>query len=192
MDGKLLVAVLISAALLLFGCAANAYVPQQNSSAQAGAQQSPPLPPAANASAAAVAQQAGKGTGASPPAPPAQQGANAAAPAVLTMGDVARHNTQADCWMAISGAVYDLTSFSNHPGGTAYVPFCGTDATNAFATKGGTGGSHSSTALAMLPNYRIGYVGQPATSPSAPSPQNATGSNGRGGDDGDDGEGWDD
>ncbi len=50
------------------------------------------------------------------------------------MTDVAKHNTQQDCWAAIDGSVYDLTSWiSRHPGGPdKIIPLCGTDATTAF------------------------------------------------------------
>lgn len=58
--------------------------------------------------------------------------------------------------MAINGSVYDLSAFSNHPGGEAYVPYCGTDATQAYATKGGMGRPHSGNAVSMLPRYFIG------------------------------------
>ncbi|MFA6907398.1 MAG: cytochrome b5 domain-containing protein [Candidatus Micrarchaeia archaeon] len=145
--------------------------------------------------------QPGQNSSQNPPAaPPLEPGQPVAAipPAqnqtILTLGEVAKHSTQSDCWLAISGAVYDLTSFSNHPGGTAYVPFCGTDATNAFATKGGRGSPHSANAVAMLPNFRIGLLGAAAT-PLPPSAGQANRTGGYGGDDGEyenEGEGWED
>ncbi|MFT3970014.1 MAG: cytochrome b5-like heme/steroid binding domain-containing protein [Micropruina sp.] len=51
-----------------------------------------------------------------------------------TMADVATHHTKDDCWAAIDGGVYDLTSWiSRHPGGPdKIIPLCGTDATSAF------------------------------------------------------------
>jgi len=79
-----------------------------------------------------------------------------AAPPGITLAVLSAHNVKADCWMAISGSVYDLSSFSNHPGGEAYVPYCGTDATAAYETKGGRGKPHSSAAMAMLPQFRVG------------------------------------
>jgi cytochrome b involved in lipid metabolism len=77
------------------------------------------------------------------------------------MEEVAKHNSANDCWMVIRGSVLDLTSFSNHPGGSTYVPFCGTDATNAFDTKGGNGNPHSSYANSLLASFTIGQLGQP-------------------------------
>lgn len=53
----------------------------------------------------------------------------------VTMLEVSRHNTDADCWVAIDGNAYDLTGWlPNHPGGPSKVGrICGTDATDQFA-----------------------------------------------------------
>ena len=80
---------------------------------------------------------------------------------LLTIEEVARHGAADDCWMVIYGKVLNLTAFSSHPGGSAYVPFCGTDATAAFDTKGGRGNAHSGTAVADLAAFTIGELGQP-------------------------------
>lgn len=55
----------------------------------------------------------------------------------ISMADVATHSTAADCWAAINGTVYDLTSWiSQHPGGAAVIEsLCGTDASAAFTTQ---------------------------------------------------------
>lgn len=75
---------------------------------------------------------------------------------------VAIHNNQNDCWIVISGKVYNVTNFIPvHPGGTAIVPYCGQDATAAFVGK-----PHSSYAYSLLPTY---YVGDLSTTTS-PSP----------------------
>ncbi|MBK7822485.1 MAG: cytochrome b5 domain-containing protein [Tessaracoccus sp.] len=54
-----------------------------------------------------------------------------------TMDDVAAHNTEASCWAAIDGNVYDLTEWiGQHPGGSHRIlPLCGTDATAAFTAQ---------------------------------------------------------
>lgn len=73
----------------------------------------------------------------------------------LTLAEVAKHNSAADCWMVIDNNVLDLSSFTNHPGGSAYVPYCGTDGTAAFQAVG-----HSSRAYALMANYKVGVLGQ--------------------------------
>eukprot|EP00462_Mataza_sp_D1_P006567 CAMPEP_0175124112 /NCGR_PEP_ID=MMETSP0087-20121206/2602_1 /TAXON_ID=136419 /ORGANISM="Unknown Unknown, Strain D1" /LENGTH=835 /DNA_ID=CAMNT_0016405847 /DNA_START=32 /DNA_END=2536 /DNA_ORIENTATION=- len=48
--------------------------------------------------------------------------------------DLARHNTQNDCYIAIDGKVYDFTSYlASHPGGVStMLPSCGTEGSDAF------------------------------------------------------------
>jgi cytochrome b involved in lipid metabolism len=87
---------------------------------------------------------------------------------VLNMTEISKHNSSTDCWMLISGKVYDITSFfGSHPGGNSTMtPSCGKDATDAYDTKdpyatstsGGRG--HSSRAQSMLNNYFIGNLNQ--------------------------------
>ena len=50
------------------------------------------------------------------------------------MEDVKAHNKADDCWLVISGKVYDITSFlSDHPGGKkAPLMVSGGDATEEF------------------------------------------------------------
>ncbi|KAE8331433.1 FMN-dependent dehydrogenase-domain-containing protein [Aspergillus sergii] len=50
---------------------------------------------------------------------------------MLTVEEVAQHNTRDSCWVIIRGYVYDVTDFlSEHPGGTAVIlRFAGQDAT---------------------------------------------------------------
>lgn len=78
----------------------------------------------------------------------------------LSALEVAKHNTEQDCWFIISGKVYDVTAYINqHPGGrNQIIPFCGHDATTAFATKNGQG-SHSSSANQLLNAYLLGNFG---------------------------------
>lgn len=55
-------------------------------------------------------------------------------PKTFTMAEVATHNSEASCYSAIGGNVYDLTSFiSEHPGGDRNIlKICGKDGTSAF------------------------------------------------------------
>lgn len=39
---------------------------------------------------------------------------------LLTVQEIAKHNTSSDCWLVINGQVWDLTDFlEQHPGGSA-------------------------------------------------------------------------
>lgn len=79
----------------------------------------------------------------------------------LSMTEIAKHNTTADCWLLINSKVYSVSSFiSAHPGGSGtIIPNCGKDSTQAFNTKGGKS-SHSNAAIAMLADYYIGNFNQ--------------------------------
>jgi cytochrome b involved in lipid metabolism len=92
-----------------------------------------------------------------------------------TLTEVATHNTQGNCWLVISGNIYNVTSFlSSHPGGVSTItPHCGTDATTAFQTKG-YGNNHSNYAYSLLPTYFVASVGSASPSPTptpTPNPQ---------------------
>lgn len=77
----------------------------------------------------------------------------------LTAAELAKHNNQTDCWLLISGKVYDVTSFiDTHPGGQAILAGCGQDATSLFATKGEKGEPHPTKAETMLQNYYLGKL----------------------------------
>lgn len=56
-------------------------------------------------------------------------------PGPITLDELAKHNTEADCWMAIQGRVYNVTPYMHyHPGGVAeLMRGAGQDATALFA-----------------------------------------------------------
>ena len=60
----------------------------------------------------------------------------------VSVGELAKHNTQTDCWVAYDGKVYDITTWLPvHPGSAAAIaPYCGTseEFTKAFENKHGT------------------------------------------------------
>lgn len=99
-------------------------------------------------------------------------------PIILNVDEIAKHNSPSDCWLLISGNVYNVTSYLNmHPAGAdAIIPYCGQDATVAFDTKGGRGQSHSGQANSILQSYIIGQLNQtvslnqtPVLSPNNPA-----------------------
>lgn len=98
---------------------------------------------------------AGCGASPSPSAStPAAPGASASAS--YRMSDVAKHSTQQDCWAAVDGEVYDLTSWiSQHPGGAdKIIPLCGTDASAAFRNQHGSQEKPNQ----QLASFRVGTL----------------------------------
>jgi cytochrome b involved in lipid metabolism len=93
--------------------------------------------------------------------PEAEKPAAIAADRIISPAELAQHSLPSDCWMAIRGNVYDLTSYlPNHPSPPDIVlPWCGKDATEAYNTKT-KGRPHSSYADELLANYRIGTLGK--------------------------------
>ncbi|CAL1128830.1 unnamed protein product [Cladocopium goreaui] len=99
--------------------------------------------------------------------------AAAAAPAAgggggggISLADVAKHNSKADCWVVVNGQVLDVTSFlSEHPGGElAILTFAGKDATEEFNM------IHPPDVIGKYaPDSVIGKVGSgaPAAAPAA-------------------------
>ncbi len=107
-----------------------------------------------------------------PSSVPATAQATSGATVSLALANIATHSTPQDCWIIISSKVYDVTNYLNlHPGGrNRIIPYCGQDATQAFATKGGQG-QHSSQAQQDLAALYLGPVGGTATvDPASPSP----------------------
>ncbi len=79
---------------------------------------------------------------------------------------LASHNQASDCWLAINGKIYAVSSYINqHPGGAQeIIKYCGQDATHAFATMDKRNPkNHSQSAYALLENYYIGDLNAAAT-----------------------------
>jgi cytochrome b involved in lipid metabolism len=86
-----------------------------------------------------------------------------------TLADVSTHATASDCWMILnSNKVYNFTNYiAAHPGGSAMVPYCGRDGSQAFS-----GLPHSSRAISLQATYLIGAlttVAQPISVRLAPT-----------------------
>ena len=78
-----------------------------------------------------------------------------------SLKEVSQHKLEKDCWMAIEGQVYDITSYlPDHPSDPEIVlPWCGKEATQAWQTKT-VGRPHSSRANILLQQYLIGKLHQ--------------------------------
>lgn len=96
----------------------------------------------------------------------AQTKTNNASPSQeISAATVAEHITKEDCWMIISGEVYNVTEYvRNHPGGDDILRGCGKDATALFNTRRdenervGSGTSHSSNARSTLESFKVGVL----------------------------------
>ena len=117
---------------------------------------------AAAADAAAVEPAAAPEAGAAvEPGEGATDAAGAGGSRPISLEELAAHNTEESCWLAIKGNVYDITTFlPSHPGGKgAVLSAAGTDGTTQFVA------FHSKH---VLPNvgekYRIGSL---SSAPSA-------------------------
>ena len=91
---------------------------------------------------------------ATPTATPTQSASPTQSAAGYTLAEVAKRNTQTECWVAIDGGVYDLTEWiRQHPGGSGSIrALCGTDGTDQFISQHGGQSRPSST----LDRYYIG------------------------------------
>lgn len=81
----------------------------------------------------------------------------------LTVEEVAKHNSESDCWLIIDNVVYDVTKFLNaHPGGKgALLTYAGKEVTSEFYA------FHSRDVLEKYgPRMRVGTVGDSSTAPS--------------------------
>jgi len=78
---------------------------------------------------------------------------------LITPEELARHNREDDCWMAIEGYVYDFTSYiPHHPTPAAILtPWCGREATEGMRTKG-YGRDHTPAAWSMMSEYLVGVL----------------------------------
>ncbi len=75
-----------------------------------------------------------------------------------TVEQVAKHNTQEDCWVILNGMVLNLTGFEkDHPGKIAFVKYAGTDVTEIM-TKIHKGQGHSAEAYEWAKKFQIGIV----------------------------------
>ncbi len=77
----------------------------------------------------------------------------------ITMNELKNHATNKDCWTAVEGVVYDLTSFialGQHP--AEIVNACGTDGTKLFQTRGDKNSPHPQSASMKLETMIVGKL----------------------------------
>lgn len=82
------------------------------------------------------------------------------AASTFSMADVAKHSSKADCWVAIEGNVYDISSYiDRHPAPErVLLDACGKDATEGWKTKGEKGKPHSRKAEVLLGSFLKGTL----------------------------------
>lgn len=86
-----------------------------------------------------------------------------------TTQDVSAHSTSTDCWIIFEGNVYDITRYIKaHDEYLNIRSWCGTDITQAFATKNNTGSDHKSSTYSLLASYKIGSL---EAAPTETNPQ---------------------
>lgn len=80
----------------------------------------------------------------------------------FTLEEVMQHGQTHDCWMAIEGRVYDVTSYlPSHPTNPEIVnSWCGKEATHAWQTKT-RGRPHSDYAVNLLQQLLKGNLAPP-------------------------------
>ncbi len=78
----------------------------------------------------------------------------------VTWAELRRHDTPADCWVAVHGRALDVTGFlAEHPGGPAALSKAGRggrDVTSHFERL-----RHSASARAMLSGMQVGVMETP-------------------------------
>ncbi len=90
--------------------------------------------------------------------------------AVLTLEEIAKHNTREDCYLIVKGSVYSVAGFiDQHPGGAKKIlEMCGKEATAVFTA------IHSNFAWNLLKDFYIGKVGESVTASTTTPVSNTT------------------
>lgn len=76
-----------------------------------------------------------------------------------TMEEVAKHNTENDCWATFDTSVYDLTEYiTTHDQYLDIRTWCGLDIQADFMSKANTGEDHKRSSYSLLESYKIGSL----------------------------------
>ena len=92
---------------------------------------------------------------------PTPTGVKKEATRTIMMSEVAKHNLPENCWVVVSGKVYDLTSFiaqGQHP--PVITEHCGKDGTAAFNMRGEKKSPHPEQAHQVLTTLYRGELGK--------------------------------
>lgn len=74
---------------------------------------------------------------------------------IITISELGKHRTPTDAWISYMGTVYDVSNFTDHPGGTVIFSMAGDDCTDIFnAFHPGTVYKES----AIMKKYEIGKL----------------------------------
>ncbi len=76
----------------------------------------------------------------------------------ITLTQIAQHSSRLNCWSAINGSVYDLTSWiPNHPGGEEKIlSLCGIDGSSRYNSKHGGEAKQAR----ILAGFKLGILAQ--------------------------------
>ena len=87
-----------------------------------------------------------------------------------TKEEVGKHNTEGDCWIIIEDKVYDVSGYSEHPGG--FDLLLNESGPNKDATEAFEDAEHTKTAQKKLKEFLIGEMGasEPVAQNSAATP----------------------
>jgi cytochrome b involved in lipid metabolism len=96
---------------------------------------------------------------------PTEPAPGASSESGISVAEVQKHNTATDCWSAVKGQVYDLTSYVNgHPGGARVIKaICGKDGSASFAGQQGSANKPNN----VLAGFLLGPLVSGSTLPEA-------------------------
>jgi len=75
----------------------------------------------------------------------------------ITLDELKKHRTPADCWIQIKDKVYDVSGWNEHPGANVIFTMAGEDATDVYAA------FHAGTTTQFLKEFEIGEIDRAGT-----------------------------
>lgn len=81
---------------------------------------------------------------------------------VISLEELRKHNTEADCWMAIDGSVYDMSKYiklhNQECKQIKFVDYCGVDASDVWKRKESGKSQHKKKSYRSLEKAKIGQL----------------------------------